>query len=163
MVKLAAGGMFWPCYLQLLKKLSHSGAAEKSARSINFLAEMRETSPLFIGQQQTVSLQKVPLPRVCSFTLASRVRVNRTVGNRFGLTGYRSNRSGPVPVRTGMKPVQIQNLNLIQKNKKFLKIFQGAMNLMVLNFLKNPFIQYSLRGFEVKQKKSCIQKYTNTM
>ena len=40
-----------------------------------------------------------------------RSRVNRIVGNRSGLTGYRSNRSGPVPVRSGMKPVQIQNLN----------------------------------------------------
>ena len=41
--------------------------------------------------------------------------VNRTVGNRSGLTGYRSNRSGPVPVRSGMKPVKIQNLNLNSK------------------------------------------------
>ena len=48
-------------------------------------------------------------------------RVNQTVGNRTGLTGYRSNRSGPVPVWSGMKPVQIQNLNLNSKNKKFPK------------------------------------------
>jgi len=46
---------------------------------------------------------------------APTTRVNRTVGNRSGLTGYRSNRSGPVPVRSGMKPVQIQNLNLNSK------------------------------------------------
>ena len=37
--------------------------------------------------------------------------------------------------------------------KKFLKILQGATNLMVSNFLKNSFIYYSLRGFKVKQKK----------
>ena len=42
-------------------------------------------------------------------------RVNRTVGNRSGLTGNRSNRSRPVPVRSGMKPVKIQNLNLNSK------------------------------------------------
>jgi len=34
-------------------------------------------------------------------------RVYLTVGNRSGLTGYRSNRTGPVPVWSGMKPVQI--------------------------------------------------------
>jgi len=45
-------------------------------------------------------------------------RVNQTVGNR-----YRSNRSAPVPVWSGMKPVQIQNLNLnSNKMKKFQKI-----------------------------------------
>ena len=57
------------------------------------------------------------------------LRVHQTVGNRSGLTGYRSNRSGPVPVWSGyrsnrsgpvlvwsgMKPVQIQNLNLNSK------------------------------------------------
>ena len=32
-------------------------------------------------------------------------------------------------------------------------MLQGATNIMVLNFLKNSFIQYSLRGFEVKLKK----------
>ena len=42
-----------------------------------------------------------------------KIRVHQTVGNRTGLTGYRSNRSGPV--RSGMKPVQIQNLNLNSK------------------------------------------------
>ena len=39
-------------------------------------------------------------------------RVNETGGNRSGLTGYRSNRSGPVTVWAGIKPVQIQNSNL---------------------------------------------------
>ena len=52
--------------------------------------------------------------------------------------------TGPVPVWSGMKPVQIQNLNLNSKkwkiSKKFLKIFQGATNLMVSNFLKNSFV-----------------------
>ena len=38
--------------------------------------------------------------------------VSRVGGNRSGLTGYRSNRSGPVPVWAGIKPAQIQNLNL---------------------------------------------------
>ena len=32
--------------------------------------------------------------------------------NRSGLIGYRSNRSGPVPVWAGTKPAQIQILNL---------------------------------------------------
>jgi len=32
--------------------------------------------------------------------------VYQTVGNRTGLTGYRSNRSGPVPVWSGMKPAK---------------------------------------------------------
>ena len=36
--------------------------------------------------------------------------------------------------------------------EKFLKILQGATNLLVSNFLKNSFIYYSLRGFKVKQK-----------
>ena len=44
------------------------------------------------------------------------VRVHQTGGNRSGLTGYRSNRSGPVPVWAGTKPVQIQNSNLNSKN-----------------------------------------------
>ena len=67
------------------------------------------------------------------------------------MTSYRSNRSGPVSVWAGIKLSQIQNLNLNSKNEKFLKILQGVMNLMVSNFLKNSFIQYSLRGFEVKK------------
>jgi len=61
-----------------------------------------------------------------------------------GLTGYRSNRFGPVPVSAGTQSAKIQNLNLNSKNekypKKFLKILQGAMNLMVSNFLKKSFI-----------------------
>ena len=35
-----------------------------------------------------------------------------TPSTRVHLTGGRSNRSGPVPVWAGTKPVQIQNLNL---------------------------------------------------
>ena len=66
-------------------------------------------------------------------------RVNQTGGNRSGLTGYWSNRSGPVTVWAGIKPVPIQNLNLNLKNKKilrkFLKILQVATNLMVSKFL----------------------------
>ena len=33
------------------------------------------------------------------------------------------------------------------------------MNLMLSNFLKNSFIQYSLRGFEIKQKNVHIKIY----
>ena len=69
----------------------------------------------------------------------SACQVPQTVGNRTGLT-YRLNRSGPVPVWSGTKPAQIQNLNLNSKNKKFLKILKDATNLMVSNFLKNSFI-----------------------
>ena len=48
-------------------------------------------------------------------------RVNLTCGNRSGLTDYRSNRFGPVPVSAGTQPVKIQNLNLNLKNEKFSK------------------------------------------
>ena len=67
-------------------------------------------------------------------------RVNQTGGNRSNLTGYRPNRFGLVSVWAGTKSVQIQNLNLNLKNEKFLKILQGATNLMVSNFLKNSSI-----------------------
>ena len=67
-------------------------------------------------------------------------RVSLTGGNRSGLAGYRSTRSGPVPVSAGTQPAKIQNLNLNLKNEKFPKILQVAMNLMVSNFLKNSFI-----------------------
>ena len=50
-------------------------------------------------------------------------RVNLTGGNRSGLTGYRSNRSGPVPVPAGTQSDKIQNLNLNSKNEKFSKKF----------------------------------------
>ena len=53
--------------------------------------------------------------------LAFESRVCKTGGNRSGLTGYRSNRSGPVPVWAGTKPAQIQNSNLNSKNEKFPK------------------------------------------
>ena len=46
-------------------------------------------------------------------------KVNLTGGNRSGLTGYRSNWSGPVPA--GTQPVKIQILNLNSKNEKFQK------------------------------------------
>ncbi|KAG2626694.1 hypothetical protein PVAP13_3KG374754 [Panicum virgatum] len=49
------------------------------------------------------------------------IMVNLTGGNRSGLTGYRSNRSGPVPVSAGTQPAKIQILNLNSKNKKFSK------------------------------------------
>ena len=58
--------------------------------------------------------------------------------NRSGYRGYRSNQPGSVPA--GFKPAQIQILNLNLKNKKFLKIFQVATNLMVSKFFKYSFI-----------------------
>ena len=42
-------------------------------------------------------------------------RVNEIVGNRSGVTGYRSNRSGPVTIWAGIKPASIENLNLNSK------------------------------------------------
>ena len=48
-------------------------------------------------------------------------RVHQTGGNRSGLTGYWSNRSGPVPVWAGTKPAQIQNSNLNSKKWKIPK------------------------------------------
>ena len=56
------------------------------------------------------------------------VKVNLTGGNRSGLTGYRSNRSGPVPVSAGTQPAKIQilNLNLNSKNEKFSKISKNT-------------------------------------
>ena len=60
-------------------------------------------------------------------------------GGRVHQTG--GNRSGPVLVSAGTQSAKIQTLNLNSKNpKKFLKILQGAMNLMVSNFLKKSFI-----------------------
>ena len=50
-------------------------------------------------------------------------RVNLTGGNRSGLTGYRSNWSGLVPVSAGTQPAKIQNLNLNLKNEKLSKTF----------------------------------------
>ena len=50
-------------------------------------------------------------------------RVPLTGGNRSGLTGYRSNQSGPVSVWAGTKPAQIQNLNLNSKKWKIPKKF----------------------------------------
>ena len=66
-------------------------------------------------------------------------RVYKTGGNRSGLTGYWSNRSGPVPVPN--RPKFKFEFKKIKKNlKKILKILQGATNLMVSNFLKNSFV-----------------------
>ena len=48
-------------------------------------------------------------------------RVHQTGGNRSGLTGYRSNRSGPVPVSAGTQSAKIQTLNLNSKIEKFPK------------------------------------------
>ena len=65
--------------------------------------------------------RKIILPHF-SFSLA-RPKVKLTGGNRSSLTGYRSNRSGPVPVSAGTQPAKIQILNLNLKNEKFLKNF----------------------------------------
>ena len=59
---------------------------------------------------------------LCMMMQAAASRVNLTGGNRSGLTGYRSNRSGPVPVPAGTQPAKIQILNLNSKNEKFPKI-----------------------------------------
>ena len=54
-------------------------------------------------------------------------RVHQTVSNRSDLTGYRSNRSGPIPVWSGMKPVQIQNFNFnFKKMKNSQKILKNT-------------------------------------
>ena len=46
------------------------------------------------------------------FVVLVTTKVNLTGGNRSGLTGYRSNRSGPVPVSAGTQPAKIQILNI---------------------------------------------------
>ena len=93
---------------------------------------------LFIQKTDSSALHAVYV--YCFFLLPGALRVYLTGGNQSGLTGYRSNRSGPVPVSAGTQSAKIQNLNLNSKNKKFLKILQVAMNLMVSNFLTNSFI-----------------------
>jgi len=58
--------------------------------------------------------------------------VNETGGNRSGLTGQ---------ARFWFGPVSNSKFKFeFKKNEKFLKILQGATNLIVLNFLKNSFI-----------------------
>ena len=73
---------------------------------------------------RSCDLQKGPTPEPTvptGWDLGVLTRVNLTGGNRSGLTGYRSNRSGPVPVSAGTQPAKIQNLNLNEKNEKFPK------------------------------------------
>src|SRR6185436_7327128 len=111
----------------------------------------------FLFTDQTFNLEPAFLPSA-SWSLAQQrrrvlPRVYLTVGNRSGLTGYRSNRSGPVPVWSGTKPAQIQNLNLNSKNEKFLKILQGATNLMVSNFLKNRSFSIVCGDLKLNKKK----------
>jgi hypothetical protein len=55
---------------------------------------------------------------LCSSCSQGSPRVHLTGENRSGLIGYRSNRSGPVPVWASTKPLQIQNLNLNSKKMK---------------------------------------------
>ena len=66
------------------------------------------------------------------------------VGTRVYKTGgnNRSNRSGPVPVWAGRYQTDTNSKFEFEfkKNEKFLKILQGATNLMVSNFLKNSFV-----------------------
>ena len=66
---------------------------------------------------------------------STRRRVHQTVSNRTGLKPVRTG-SGLVRYETGPN----SKFKFKLKNEKFLKIRQGAMNLMVSNFLKNPFI-----------------------
>ena len=51
------------------------------------------------------------------------VRFDKTMQ---GLTGYRSNRSGPIPVWAGIKPAQIQNSNSNSKNENSQKILKNT-------------------------------------
>jgi len=62
-------------------------------------------------------------PRILGYLtkLATYSRVYKTGGNRSSLTGYRSNRSGPVTVPAGTQPAKIQILKLNSKNEKFTK------------------------------------------
>jgi hypothetical protein len=53
-------------------------------------------------------------------------RVHQTGGNQSGLTGYRSNWSGPVSVWAGTKLAQIQNSNLNKKMKNSQKISKNT-------------------------------------
>ena len=81
------------------------------AATTSYMAEQLSSIP-----PATVSLLESLLSPIIS-------KVNLTGGNRSGLTGYRSNRSGPVPVPAGTQPAKIQILNLNLKNKKFPKNF----------------------------------------
>ena len=59
-----------------------------------------------------------------------------TGGSRSGLTGDRPNRSGPILVRTGTEPAQIQNSNLNSKNEIFLKISKNTSKCDEFNGVK---------------------------
>ena len=88
---------------------------------------------------QLVSIFQRRRARKCGIT-----KVNQTGGNRSGLTGYRSNRSGSGSGSGRYSTGQNSNFKFEFKKwkipKKFRKILQGVMNLMVSNFLKNSFI-----------------------
>ena len=85
-----------------------------------FVGLLASGPPKRNGQPGTVGVS--PRASLECWILCVMTKVNLTGGNWSGLTGYRSNRSGPVSVWAGTKPVQIQNLNLNSKNKKFPKI-----------------------------------------
>ena len=74
---------------------------------------------------------------------------------------------GTGSVWAGTKPAQIQNSNLnSKKNKNSQKIPKNTSRCDESNGVKffSKIRSFSiLRGFEVKQKKAYIQKYTNTM
>ena len=99
--------------------------ARGTARALEYLHE--QCNPKIIHRDvkaANVLLDEAFEPVVGDFGLAKLVdvritsvptKVHQTIGNRSGLTGYRSSRSRLVPVWSGMKPVQIQNLNFNSK------------------------------------------------
>ena len=93
------------------------------------------------GSEFQAEGKKIPSLAPCAKALVVS-RVNETGGNRSGLTGYRSNRAGSGFGRysTGQNSKFKFKFKKWKIPKKFLKIIQGAMNLMVSNFLKNSFI-----------------------
>ncbi|WP_216088295.1 hypothetical protein, partial [Shigella flexneri] len=60
--------------------------------------------------------------------------------NRSGLTGFRPNRPGPVPIWGGLNRWKFKIFKFELKNrkisKKFLKILQGICNLLVSKIFK---------------------------
>ena len=90
-------------------------------------------------------------------------RVFLTDRNRSGYCGNRSNRFRYRAVTNRPKfKIQIWIQKNEKKSKKILKILQVATNLMVSNFL-NIHSFSILCGHLKLNKKTCIQKYTNTM
>jgi len=102
--------------LRLVTEQMFSTRSRSSRQNIITVAALGSDSYLLArGQGLKDRLEVVPGTR------PGTLKVNLTGGNRSGLTGYRSNRSGPVPVPAGTQPAKIQILNLNSKNEKFPK------------------------------------------